>query len=129
MPKLQPPNNRCSSQRCSTHDDDKDIKAVKDGKQLEKVVRTMCVSRKPGGRAVAYQTKSIGDGPDQSPGSLSGKTLRKPSESRPYGDGLDWLFQRKEEEPPSKRARTKDSVLKAGKIRKVNLKERSQRKK
>lgn len=115
--------------QCSTHDDDKEIKAVKDGKQLEKVVRTMCVSRKPGGRAVAYPTKSIGDGPDKSPGSLSGKTLRKPSESRPYGDGLDWLFQRKEEEPPNKRARTKDSVLKAGKIRKVNLKERSQRKK
>ena len=89
----------------------------------------MCVSRKPDGHEAADQTSSIGDGPDQPPGSLSRKTLEKPPESRPYGDGLDWLFQRKDEEPPSKKPKTKDSLLSPGKIPKLNLKERSRRKK
>ena len=100
--------------QCS-RDNDKEIKAVKDGKQLEEVVRSMCVSWKPDGHEAADQTSR----PDQPPGSLSRKTLEKPL-ARPYGDGLDWLFQRKDEEPPRKQPKTKDSLLSPGKIRKLN---------
>ena len=98
-------------------DNDKEIKAVKDGRQLEEMVRSMCVSwKQDADGAAADQTSSIGDGPDVSPAPLP----KKPPELRPYGSGLDWLFQRKDEEPPKKRAKAKDSpFLTSGKSPKL----------
>lgn len=105
---------------------------VEDGKQLEEVVSSMCISRKPDVDGAAAQTGGSDGGPDRTPGSLhgktSGKTPEKTIEIRPYGSGLDWLFQKRDEveEPASKRPRTEDSLLKPGK--RLQLKERRRRK-